>query len=149
MLCARADNWTAAHLTPAALTASLSVETWTDLSDDNASLTAFSAANHRAVLTQPGRFRAVRDAAYTGACPPVPSRHPGTDTALADLADELRRRCRTFRIDPAQTNSTPAAAFEQPYPSSLALKPSNPPPRHAIALVGIKNRPIASADGDR
>jgi hypothetical protein len=92
VLCARADAWIAPRLTPEAVAGSLAVETWTDLNDDYASLTAFSAANHREVLAQPGRFRAVRDAAYTGPCLPVPSRHPDTDTGLADLADELRRR---------------------------------------------------------
>lgn len=92
VLCARADNWIAARRTPTTVAASLSVETWSDADNNAALLSATSAANHREVLAQPGRFRAVRDAAYTGACPPVPSRHPGTDTELADLADELRHR---------------------------------------------------------
>ncbi|QIS09881.1 MobF family relaxase [Nocardia arthritidis] len=108
VLCARADDWIAQHLTPATAAVSTSTDTLTaDTSDDPTLFAAAAAINRREVLAQSGRFRALRDAPVTG-CPPVPSRHPGVDTELADLADELRRRL-TGSPGPAATVGTPDA----------------------------------------
>lgn len=106
VLCARADDWIAQHLTPATTAVSTSTDTLTaDASGDTTLYTAAAAVNRREVLAIPGRFRALRDAPVTG-CPPVPSRHPGVDTELADLADELRRRL-TGNPGPAAPVDTP------------------------------------------
>ncbi|KZM75568.1 MobF family relaxase [Nocardia terpenica] len=92
VLCARADHWIAQQLTPVTAAVSAATNTLTaDAAGDTALYAAAAAVNRREVLAQSGRFRTLRDAPVTG-CPPVPSRHPGVDTELADLADELRRR---------------------------------------------------------
>ncbi|WP_433662709.1 MobF family relaxase [Nocardia sp. CA-128927] len=106
VLCARADDWIAQHLTPATTAVSTSTETLTADASGHATLyTAAAAVNRHEVLAQSGRFRALRDAPMTS-CPPVPSRHPGIDTELADLADELRRRL-TGSPGPAAPVDTP------------------------------------------
>ncbi|WP_228819172.1 MobF family relaxase [Nocardia transvalensis] len=114
VLCARADDWILQHLTPATAAVSAATDTLTADTSGDATLYASAAAvNHREVLTQSGRFRALRDAPVTGG-PPVPSRHPGVDTELADLADELWRRL-TGGPGPA----APVEAVDAPDPESF------------------------------
>lgn len=98
MLRARADRWIRDHLEPAsAATTTVGVETlaMNPLTDADALGAAMATMNTAtptlATTTRDGRFYAVRDAEYVG-IPPVPPRHAGMDSDLADYAEELRNR---------------------------------------------------------
>ncbi|SUD49623.1 Uncharacterised protein [Nocardia otitidiscaviarum] len=94
VLRARADTWIAEQLHSDGTPASTRVDTlglneFTDTAAIIGAVAETNRATHLGTTQRRGRFYAVRDAEYDG-IPPVPSRHPGMNGALADLAEDPR-----------------------------------------------------------
>ncbi|SUD49522.1 Dtr system oriT relaxase [Nocardia otitidiscaviarum] len=123
VLRARADTWIAEQLHSDGTPASTRVDTlglneFTDTAAIIGAVAETNRATHLGTTQRRGRFYAVRDAEYDG-IPPVPSRHPGMNGALADLAEEIRARLVGSHADtraPAaapRTSSERAAALDE------------------------------------
>ncbi|WP_342212986.1 MobF family relaxase [Nocardia neocaledoniensis] len=93
----RADAWIRTNLVTTAVdmpaTATLALEPGVEI----AALTASAAATNLgadvlSIVPPSGKFRALTDLGLPRGLRPIPPEHPGMDTAVADHADELRRR---------------------------------------------------------
>lgn len=92
----RADQWIATHLVnttvDAPAVATLSVTTGDDEALTDYVTQLCLGTDTLAVEPMPDRFRALDDLDMPRGLAPIPPEFPGMDTAVADYADELRRR---------------------------------------------------------
>ncbi|MFI1919306.1 MobF family relaxase [Nocardia sp. NPDC020380] len=134
VLRARADRWIQQRLAPIPNPLAVApVETLTTASPQ--ALTDLVARlNTLPVLTTPAakRFRALRDAPYSGPWAPVPTSWPGADIDLADYAHELHRRligpnAETVLPTPPSPCPAPAQSNEDNNPGPIPTSEIFPP----------------------
>gem|GEM_PF-1371346 len=118
VLRARADAWIAERLptaptsyATAAAVETLAVSVFNDADTLTAAVVALNTQQVLSTTQRRGKFYAVRDAEFDGVAP-VPSRHRGMNTDLADFAEELRSRLLSGGAAHPQPATPPVPATE-------------------------------------